>query len=103
MLQLQLYERNNTTVIAPPILPTVEDIAYEVFHYLPEVDDVIMEAETTMIFHPNVDKIERNQIYWNNEALINSIAIYAMRNHFLFKVKKSNRKVYVRKCMDSSC
>ncbi|KAL2513031.1 Uncharacterized protein Adt_18631 [Abeliophyllum distichum] len=32
MLRLQLYERNNTTVIAPPRLPIVEDIAYEASH-----------------------------------------------------------------------
>ncbi|KAL2465814.1 Uncharacterized protein Adt_41665 [Abeliophyllum distichum] len=63
MLQLQLYEINNSTIIAPLRLPTVEDIAYEVSHNVPEVDDVIMEAKTTIIFHPNVDKIERNQIY----------------------------------------
>ncbi|KAL2470790.1 Uncharacterized protein Adt_38926 [Abeliophyllum distichum] len=30
MLQLQLYEKNNTTIIVRPRLPTVEYIAYEV-------------------------------------------------------------------------
>ncbi|KAL2491861.1 DBD Tnp Mut domain-containing protein [Abeliophyllum distichum] len=103
MLQLQLYERNNTTVIAPPRLPTVEDIAYEASHCLPSVYNVIMEAKTTVIFHPNVDKTERNQIFCNKDVLMNSVAIHAMRNHFKFKVKKSDKKVYVLKCMDSNC
>ncbi|KAL2492013.1 Uncharacterized protein Adt_27641 [Abeliophyllum distichum] len=44
MLQLQLYERNNTTIIDPPRLPTVEDIAYEVSHNVHKVDNVIMES-----------------------------------------------------------
>lgn len=104
MLQLQFCEAvTDNSVTSAQKLPSMEEIAIDVYNSMSEVGETTNEGGSDIISMVTMDGISKDKVFKNKTLVKRSISICAIYNNFQFKVSKSDKKEYVLKCIDDKC
>ncbi|XP_022873501.1 uncharacterized protein LOC111392395 [Olea europaea var. sylvestris] len=93
----------DNSVTSAQKLPSMEEIAIDVYNNMSEVGETTDEGGSDIISMVTMDGISKDKVFKNKTMVKRSISIYAIHNNFQFKVSKSNKKEYVLKCIDDKC
>ena len=88
----------------PSYIDYADKFAYSILADVDEEDDKVEAVtKTTIIEDPNVEDIEKDQLYKNRDVLKTALSLYAIKNNFQYKVHKSCMRELHLLCTDPSC